>query len=300
MKMLKDEDEPDELKDIDLHERFKVFLHEQLGNVTIGGESLAKIVDQGPLNAFTGLDVSSRVSVSNILTPPEVKAARTPREGVLNYAQLYGGANLQAILSLADGVDLLIKGEHYRGFEKLMPWAFVRNKMTAARQKIEGEKSLKLGDDIIEAELFYTGELVGQAVGLRPVLLSDVTAANRKAYEVLNKVATQRAALLDRIDRADRKDDLDAGIASREAKDKFNTKYGDQFPKMVISNEDVQSFKQNRNEARKTSWGGFQYTPQNKIVAEQITDRSRDALIKREQEIAERKRVVLNNMAPGR
>ena len=292
MKMYKDEDEPDELKDLDLYERFKVFLHEQLGDVTIGGKPLSKIVDQGPLNAFTGLDVSSRVSVSNILTPPEVRAARTPREGVLNYAQLYGGANLQAILSIADGVDLLTKGEQYRGLEKLMPWAFVRNKMVTYRQSTEGEKSLKLGDDIIEAELFYTGELVGQAVGLRPVLLSDVTAANRKAYEIINKVVTQRAALLDRIDRADRKDDLDAGIAAREAKDKFNTRYGDQFPKLVISNEDVQSFKQSRNEARKTSWGGFQYTPQNDYVATQITDRSRDALIKREKEIAERKKVT--------
>jgi hypothetical protein len=297
MKLFKGEDEPDELKDLDLYEQFKVFLHEQLGDVTIGGKSLAKIVDQGPLNAFTGLDVSSRVSVSNILTPPEVKAARTPREGVLNYAQLVGGPNLQAVLAIADGVDLLTKGEHYRGFEKLMPWAFVRNKMVMYRQSTEGEKGLKLGDDIIEAELFYTGELVGQAVGLRPVLLSDVTAANRKAHEIVTKVVNQRSKLLDLIDRADRKDDLDAGIAAREAKDKFNTKYGDQFPKLIISNEDVQSFKKSRNEARKTSWGGFQYTPQNDYVATQITDRSRDALIKREKEVAERKKVELSGMA---
>jgi hypothetical protein len=288
MRLSKDADEPDELKDIDLYERFKIFLHEQLGDVTIGGKSLAKIVDQGPLNAFTGLDISSRVSVSNILTPPEVRAARTSREGVLNYAQLYGGANLQAVLSIADGVDLLIKGEHYRGFEKLMPWAFVRNKMIVYRQATEGEKGLKLGDDIIEAELFYTGELVGQAVGMRPVLLSDVTAANRKAHEIITKVVDQRAKLLDGIDRADRKDDLDASIAAREAKDKFNTKYGGQFPKLVISNEDVQSFKESRNEARKTSWGGFQYTPQNDYVATQITDRSREALIKREKEVREK------------
>ena len=297
MKMFKDADEPDELKDIDLYETFKIFLHEQLGDVTIGGKSLAKIVDQGPVNAFTGLDVSSRVSVSNVLTPPDVKAGRTPQEGVLNYAQLYGGANLQAIIGIVSGVDLLLKGEHYRGLERLMPWAFVRNKMVVYRQKTEGEKGLKLGDDIIEAELFYTGELVGQAVGLRPVLLSDVTAANRKAHEVVTKVVDQRAKLLDQIDRADRKDDLDASIATREAKDKFNTKYGGQFPKLIISNEDVRNFKKSRNEARKTSWGGFQFTPQNDYVATQITDRSREALIKREQEVAERKKVELSGMA---
>jgi hypothetical protein len=298
MKMLKDEDEPDELKDLDLYERFKVFLHEQLGDVTIGGKPLSKIVDQGPPNAFTGLDVSSRISVSNILTPPEIRAARTPREGVLNYAQLYGGANLQAILSLADGVDLLTKGEHYRGFEKLMPWAAVRNKMTAARQKIEGEKSLKLGDDIIEAELFYTGELVGQAVGLRPVLISDVMAANRKAYEIVNKVAVRRASILDRLDRADRKGDDKAYIAALEDQQKFNAKVSLEFPKLQISEEDRFDFIQGRNEARRTSWGGYQYTPQNEIIAGQVTARSREALLKREKEVAERRRAALSNMVP--
>ena len=288
MKLSKEADEPDELKDIDLYERYKIFLHEQLGDVTIGGKPLSKIVDQGPLNAFTGLDVSSRVSVSNILTPPEVKAARTPREGVLNYAQMYGGANLQAVLSLADGVDLLIKGEHYRGFEKLVPWAFARNKMTAFRQATEGEKGLKLGDDVVEAELFYTGELVGQAVGLRPVLLGDVTAANRKAHEVVMKVAAKRQAILDSLDRADRKGDDKAYLAALEDQEKFNAKTSLEFPRMKISEEDRYNFIKGRNESRRTSFGGFQYTPQNEVIAEQITNRSREALVKREKEIREK------------
>lgn len=297
MKMFKDEDEPDELKDIDLYERFKIFLHEQLGDVMVGGKSLAKIVDQGPVNAFTGLDVSSRVSVSNVLTPPDVKAGRTPQEGVLNYAQLYGGANLQAIIGIASGVDLLIKGEHYRGFERLMPWAFVRNKMVSFRQYTEGEKGLKLGDEVIEAELFYTGELVGQAVGLRPVLLSDVTAANRKAHEVVMKVAEKRQAILDRLDRADRKGDDKAYLAALEDQEKFNAKVSLEFPRMQISEEDRYNFIKGRNEARRTSWGGFQYTPKNEVIAEQITDRSRKALVKREQDVAERKKVELSGMA---
>ena len=288
MKLSKGADEPDELKDIDLYERFKIFLHEQLGDVTIGGKPLSKIIDQGPLNAFTGLDVSSRVSVSNVLTPPEVKAARTPREGVLNYAQMYGGANLQAVLSIADGVDLLIKGEHYRGFEKLVPWAAVRNKMTAYRQYTEGEKGLKLGDEVVEAELFYAGELLGQAVGLRPVLLSDVTAANRKAHEIVSKVVDKRQAILDRLDRADRKGDDKAYLAALEDQEKFNAKTSLEFPRMKISEEDRYNFIKGRNEDRRTSFGGFQSTPQNEVLAGQITNRSRGGLVKREKEMAEK------------
>jgi hypothetical protein len=297
MKMFKGTDEPDELKDLDLYERFKIVLHEQLGDVEVGGKSLAKIVEQGIPNAFLGLDVSSRTSLSNILTPPEVRAARTPREGVLNYAQLYGGPNLQAVLSIADGVDLLIKGEHYRGFEKLMPWAAVRNKMTAIRQYTEGEKGLKLGDDVVEAELFYAGELLGQAVGLRPVLLSDVAAANRKAHEIVTKVVDKRSAILDRLDRAYRKGDDKAYLDALEDQHKFNAKVSLEFPKLQISEEDRYNFIKGRNEARRTSWGGFQYTPQNDIIAGQVTERSRVALIKREKEIAERKKVDLSGMA---
>jgi hypothetical protein len=290
MKASKGEDEPDELKDLDLYERFKVFVHEQLGDVTIGGESLAQIVDQGPVNAFTGLDVSSRISVSNVLTPPDVKAGNTLREGALGYAQLIGGPNLQSVLAVADGVDLFIKGEHYRGIEKMMPWAAVRNKMTAARQKIEGEKGLKYGDDVIEAELFKTGELLGQSVGLRPVLLSDVAAANRKARELVTKVLTKRQDILDRLDRTNRSGDDQAYLAVLEEEAKFNAKVSLLFPLLQITDEGRYNFLKNRDETRGTSYGGFQYTPQNQVIAEQVTRRSREALLKREKEVAERKK----------
>jgi len=94
--------------------------------------------------------------------------------------------------------------------------------------------------------------------------------------------------LLDQIDRADRKGDVDASIAAREAKDKFNIKYNELFPKLVISNEDVVKFKEGRNKARSRSVGGFELTPQNRIIAEQVIDRSREALFKREKEIREK------------
>ena len=160
--------------------------------------------------------------------------------------------------------------------------------MTAFRQATEGEKGLKLGDEVIEAELFYTGELVGQSVGLRPVLLSDVTAANRKAYEVVTKVASKRQAILDRLDRADRKGDDKAYLDALEEQEKFNAKVSLEFPRMQISEEDRYNFIKGRNEARRTSFGGFQYTPQNEVIAEQITNRSREALVKREKEIREK------------
>jgi hypothetical protein len=66
---------------------------------------------------------------------------------------------------------------------------------------------------------------------------------------------------------------------------------------LQISEEDRYNFIQGRNEARRTSFGGFQYTPQNEVMAEQITNRSREALVKREKEVAERRYIELRGLA---
>ena len=129
------------------------------------------------------------------------------------------------------------------------------------------------------------------------MLLSDVTAANRKAHEVVMKVAAKRQSILDSLDRADRKGDDKAYLAALEDQEKFNAKTSLEFPRMKISEEDRYNFIKGRNEARRTSFGGFQYTPQNEVIAEQITNRSREALVKREKEVAERKKVDLSGMA---
>lgn len=285
---MKGEDDPDELKDMDAMEAFKVWLYEELGDVKLGDTSLAQILDKGIPTAATGIDFSSRTSMSNILMPPELRESRTAREGVLNWAQWAAGANAQMILSISDGVELFIDGEHQRGLEKIVPWATVRNKMVAFRHWREGEENIKIGDEVMSAEMFKTGELLAETLGLRPVLLTDVAAANRKATAMVSHVTDARMDILRKIERADRKDDLDAGIDARELKDKFNAKYRGLFPNMVISNEDVTNYKQAKAEQRKHSWGGFEYTKNNKLMAEQVTDRSRDALLKRELETIER------------
>jgi hypothetical protein len=284
MKAKAGDDEPDELKDMDPMEAFKVWLYEQLGDVTIGGVSLAQAIDKGPITAFSGIDVASRTGMSNILMPPELRESRSTREGVLNYAQWVGGANLQMILTMSDGADLLVDGEYERGLEKLVPWATVRNKMVAFRHWREGEESIKVGDEIMSAEMFKTGELLAEMVGLRPVLLTDVAAANRKATAMVAHVTDARKDILAKIERADRKGELERGIDARELKDKFNDKYRSLFPNMVISNEDVFDYKQAKADQRRRSWGGFEFNKNNKVMAEQVTERSRAALLKRELE----------------
>jgi hypothetical protein len=79
-------------------------------------------------------------------------------------------------------------------------------------------------------------------------------------------------------------------LAVLEEEAKFNTKISLEFPRLQITDKDRYNFLKNRNETRRTSYGGFQYTPQNEVIAEQVTRRSREALLKREKEVAERKK----------
>jgi hypothetical protein len=222
--------------------------------------------------------------MSNIFMPPELREGRTAREGVLNWAQWAAGANAQMILSFADGAELLSDGEYQRGLEKMVPWAALRNKMVAFRHWREGEENTKIGDEVMSAEMFKTGELIAEAFGLRPVLLTDVAAANRKATAMVAHVNTSRSDILARIEMTSRKGSIDERIAALELKDKFNYKYGASFPALTISDKTVAEYIKSRDTKRSRSWGGFEYTPQNEGVTRDVLDRSRGALLKRELE----------------
>jgi hypothetical protein len=289
MRLGRDAEEPDELKDIDAMEAFRIWLDEHLGHVTIGGAKLSDIIYKGLLNPYTGLEFAARTSVADIGMPPDVKDTRTLSDGVVEYMKKFGGADLSAFLSVAQGVQMMIEGDTQRGLEKVVPWASLRNKMIAVRYAMEGETGSKFSDEIVEAEQFHLGELIGQAVGLRPVIVTDVIAANRKATEIINRVTMRRTEILEQIGKADDKGDLDREIKWLEQKDKFNDKYGDLFPRMIISDENVTDFKNNRGERRGRTWAGFEFTDKNQVLADEITGASRDALIKREKESAKKK-----------
>lgn len=287
LKRLKDKDEPDELKDADIIEAYKAQLHELLGHVKLGGAPLDKVIDQGPLNAFTGLDFQSRTSLNDVAAIPEVREARTPREGVLNYVEWAMGPQLRALQSNVEGVGLLMDGDYARGLEKVVPWATARNKLVATRYALEGETSLRLGDEVLAAKDFKLGELVGQAVGFRPVIVADVANANRKATALVAKFSAERADILKAIDRADQKGNLAEEIRTREEKDKFNDKYRNLFPRMLIDDADVTRYKASKDKARAATWAGFTHKPEYDIAVSDILQRSREALVQREKEMAE-------------
>jgi len=290
MRLGRDAEEPDELKDVAPMEAIRIGLDEHLGHITIGGAKLSDIIYKGLLNPYTGLEFASRTSIADIGMPPDIKDTRTLSDGAIEYIKKFAGADLSAFLSVAQGIQMIIEGDTQRGLEKVVPWAHVRNKMIAVRYAMEGETGTKFSDEIVEAEQFHLGELLGQAVGLRPVIVTDVMAANRKATEIINRVTMRRAEILEQIGKADDKGDLDREINWLEKKDKFNDKYGGMFPEMVISNRNVTEFKDNRGERRSRTWAGFEFTDRNQLLADEILESSRAALIKREKETVKNKK----------
>jgi hypothetical protein len=288
LRTLKKEDLPYDLADIDSMEAFKLWLHDHLGDTTVGGASLDTILTKGTL-AFTGLDFHSRTSLSDIIIPADIKEGLTTAGGVFEYLKAFTPAPIAAGKSVLDGVDSILHGNYERGLEKIVPWAVVRNKFIATREWLQGEVGEKKGDQILPPDSFHFGELLGRSVGLRPLIVSDVVEQNMKTMELHTEIKNKHDKLLSDYYRAKQDGDIDEIIKRSEAIDIFNTRYGGFGEKYEITPDDKVSYEQSKGKSLASTWGGLEYTNENRRLANMITGPSRDALLKREQEVAKRK-----------
>ncbi|NDG31228.1 PLxRFG domain-containing protein, partial [bacterium] len=115
--MFDDDEKPKDVKDLSFELWFRtVFLPEQIGDVTIGGKKLSDIIERGPLNALSGLDLSSRTGL-NDLWFRDVKETRTAREELLQLAIEKAGAGVNMVLSWADAYEAFKNGDYQKGVE---------------------------------------------------------------------------------------------------------------------------------------------------------------------------------------
>jgi hypothetical protein len=176
---------PADMRQLDPKNWYKtVWLKEHLGDITIGGKSLDTIIREGPINAFTGLDVGSHVSLADIFFNTEFKeGARNTRLEIANFIMALAPPGITMYANMYDGLSLISEGETRKGFEKLVPSAAWRNLLTTQRYATEGETGMK-HDEIVNAKDIKLSELVGQAVGLRPISIRDIKNAYRELIKI--------------------------------------------------------------------------------------------------------------------
>ena len=274
---LKDDEWPEDVKSMSYELWWRtVWLKEQLGGTKIAGYDLADVLERGPVNAITGVDISSRTSLNNMWLR-DTKETATARESALALAVEKAGPTANMILSQLDAYDAFMQGDYKKGVLKAAPAGF-RNWINAANYYKEGAKDNK-GAEILSRDAFTTGELIFQAVGFRSDLLANTQYVTFKVIGLEQKILNERTKILNQLDRANRTNDNPAYRKYYESMEKFNIKY----PSYEITDDNLTDSLERKEEQRAQSWRGVTPTDKN-VVFDKALIPSRKAATEREKE----------------
>ena len=277
---------PADMRQLDPKTWYKtVWLKEQLGDITIGGKTLDTIIRQGPLNAFTGVDVGSHVSMADLFFNSEVKESnsKSTRTEVANYVMSLAPPSISMGVNMIDGVSMMLHGDVRKGFEKVVPSAAWRNVFTAERYATEGETG-RNHDKILNAKAMRIAEIIGQTIGLRPILLKDIKDATQAEYKLDQRVKGEQHRILDDMFTAYVNKDIPEYKRLHAEVDKFNKKYSETYPEYEITDELKNKSFDAKEEALSESWRGARVTEKNAVAAYRLLSPSRKAAAQREQE----------------
>ena len=288
--MWRDEDKPQELKDVDYETWWRtVWLPQTLGHIEIGGHKLSDIVDRGAVNALTGLDIASRTSL-NDLWWRDTKETKTARDSVVALAMERAGPSASMILSLADAYEAFGNNNYQKGIEKMSP-AMIRNFILTHKYATEGARDIK-GADLILQGGFTTGELLGQSIGFRPEILSDPQQVAFKLTAAKQRIDIERTKILNNAAReyfnGVRTGNWDGYLKQLDKAEQFSLKY----PEYSIDEDQIASSIDRREEQMATTeeWSGMpideKFQPYGADTALNVTER----MEKRNREVLARRR----------
>lgn len=255
--LMADDDEEIVLEEDDLMRWFRnVWLPETFGDVEIMGMNLAELIDSGVLNAATGYDFASGISLNNMWFRDAPEASSWKDAYAASIQSLLGpGVGLGE--SWASAIDDINKGDTLKGFEKLIP-GLVRGTMTAYRYSEEGAVDSALRP-IKEADEFTNAQLLMQAAGFKTTGLAKVMEDNFAIRQMQQKILQQRGGLISNLDRAStmgRDTDFDKTL---EKIDEYNMKYPS--PDLRIDYDDIQKAMERRRKALMMSERGMLNDP---------------------------------------
>ena len=175
-----DDDEP-----YDSRTAYRNWLADTFG--TTAGEAIAK----GAGNAFTPMDIHSRVSLDELWLRTPDRDLRGKDEAMY-YLEQASGPIGALFLNIWSGAGSIAEGHVERGFEKMVP-KFVRDFARAARYHEEGIKTYR-GDPIIEDTT--PAEEAAQAMGFAPARAGERYEARNTVKNMQSGIGNRREQLL--------------------------------------------------------------------------------------------------------
>ena len=276
---LKGDDLPEDLRSLSFELWFRTrFMPEMLGETQIAGYKVSDLLERGVLNAITGADFSSRVSLNNMWLR-EKKEAKDLHSAAAEYALGAAGPAPNALLSIAEGISAAMEGDYKKFLQKTSPAGF-RNFVNSYTFFKEGAKDNK-GAQILSRDAFTTGELLFQAVGFRQDLLANTQYINFKVIGIEQRINNERTKITERLDRTFREKDFkEFNKTLKKDVAEFNRKY----PSYALTEDNIYESITSKAERRAESQRGVTITEKNAPWAIAAIQESRKAA--RQKEVA--------------
>lgn len=274
-KQMEDDDElPEELKGKDPETWFRtVFLPDELGDIKLFGVPLSDIIDRGPVNAMTGLDVGSRTGLNDLLGR-DIKTEKTARDTFTSWVlETFGGPTASLGLGMIDAYEAYAMGDYQKAMEKASP-ALIRNLIIANKYADEGIKNAR-GSELVPKEALTKGELFGQAIGFRPDRVANAQAQAFKLTGIEQATLNQRDRIMRMINIAHKKEDFDTvtKIIDTEVQ-KFNAKN----PEYEIEFDDIYNSVFAQTELRNSAQAGVNLTEKNARLMQEAVENLKKSL----------------------
>lgn len=201
-----DDDEP-----WDAETEFRNFLADHLG------ADAARVVTDGPVNALTGANIASRVSL-NGLWFRDADRELEGRDAFHNYLEQIAGPVGGIGKNLLVGKALMDEGNLFRGVETMLPKA-LKDGFKGFRYATEGVNNLR-GDAVVDD--LNAWQTLLQVNGFTPSEVSEQYEANRASKNYEQAILGRRARLMDAFAMATRLNDTEARTEVLEKIRAFN------------------------------------------------------------------------------
>jgi hypothetical protein len=216
---------------------------------------------KGGVTTLTGVDISGRVALTNLLFQANrFNTDPTPEERLV---QFFGGPAASVGVQFYRGAEEFASGENMgRALENMVPSA-IRNVLKATRVGIEGGYTTRRGDiisdDVTANDVFW------QALGFPPVEYTFQQEVNQRDKRVEKAVTTTRSKLLKKYYLASRMGDYEGMTEALSEISKFNGKH----PTAAIDNKTIDRSMKQHQETSLTMYNGITISPLMRFAIEQ-------------------------------
>ena len=176
-----------------------------LGLTPETAQGLARGIEMGPISAITDKNIGSSVTLDHLWFQDRVPSDDMKSAFQYFLFDTFGGPLGAMGSQIIDGVQDMNEGNFDRGLEKFAP-AFFRGPIKAFRLRKEGSITQGQRAQILDAEFYTMGKILGQALNFQSTTEAEISKANFLAKRVMVEVLKERTKVLNQINLAYAKD----------------------------------------------------------------------------------------------